>query len=142
MLGDLTLENVQIANIPLADELQAAYAAYVGKVLKRIAIINMREYNYTVNGTSSVPNPDPRPSRDYTFSIPNFCTKEAKVQRLFANGSDAITGITWDGTSYNWELDQGKPVKLENVTVGEKVPVTNGQVTVSVQDSTAVILNF
>ncbi|KAL1998863.1 hypothetical protein VTN02DRAFT_5464 [Thermoascus thermophilus] len=43
------------------------------------------------------------------------------VQRLLANGRHAITGITRDGWSYNYELDGGKPVRLDNVTVGETV---------------------
>ena len=64
------------------------------------------------------------------------------VKRLHANGSDAITGVTWDGWSYNWELEQGKPVKLGNVTVGERVGVVGGEVTVGVVDSGAVVLEF
>jgi hypothetical protein len=141
MLGDLTAGNVQIANIPLESPFEAAYAAYVGKKLARIAVINMREYNYTVNGTSSVLNPVKRPSQEYAFQVPEECDQIA-VQRLYANGSDAISGITWDGWSYNWELDHGKPVRLHNVTVGERLSAARGTVMVSVQDSTAVILNF
>jgi hypothetical protein len=131
---------VRIANLPLESELESAYAAYVNEKLARIAVINMRAYNYTVNGTSSVLNPVKRPSQDYSFQVLEEC--EVEVKRLYANGSDAISGITWDGWSYNWELDHGKPVRLHNVTVGETVRAEDGLVKVTVQDSTAVILNF
>jgi hypothetical protein len=39
-------------------------------------------------------------------------------------------------------LNEGKGVKLRNVTVGEKVVVRGGQVAVDVADSSAVILSF
>jgi len=140
MLGDLTKGDVQIANLLLESEFEAAYAAYVGENLARIAVINMRAFNYTVNGTSSVVNPVKRPTREYSFEVPGEC--EVVVQRLFANGSDAISGITWDGWSYNWELEKGKPVRLHNVTVGEMASAVGGVVNVTVEDSSAVILNF
>ena len=59
-----------------------------------------------------------------------------------ANGSDAITGITFDGYSYNYELDAGRPVLLRNVTRGETAIVKNGLVKVDVPASSAVILDF
>jgi hypothetical protein len=139
-LGDLVTNSLQIANLPLTSPLEAAYAAYVNGTLSRIAVVNLREYNYTVNGTSSVLNPEPRPSQTYTFELP-LQTGTVQVQRLSANGSDAITGITWDGVSYNWELDNGKPVKLANVTTGETACVEGGLVSVVVPDSSAVVLN-
>jgi len=142
MLGDLTANTTRIANLPLQNDREAAYAAYVGGKLKRVLVLNLNQYNYTVNGTSSIPNPKPRPSQEYTFQVPDGYSGTVGIQRLVANGSDAITGITWDGTSYNWELDEGRPVKLGNVTVGEKAMVANGSVNVSVADSSAVILNF
>ena len=142
MMGNLVKNDVQIANLPLQNEMESAYAAYVGQKLQRIAVINMREYNYTVNGTSAVLNPLPRPSQTYEFAVPEGCGERVKVMRLWANGSDAITGITWDGWSYNYELDQGKPVRLRNVTVGERTQVSDGSVSVTVPDSTAVILEF
>jgi Glycosyl hydrolase family 79 C-terminal beta domain len=141
MLGDLTRHSVQIANLPLPDQMESAYAAYENGKLARIAVINMRQYNYTVNGTSSVPNPVPRESQSYTFQIPSGISK-VSLQRLAANGSDAITGITFDGWSYNYELQHGRPVRLHNVTIGEQLKVSQGSITVSVPDSSAVILNM
>jgi len=159
-LGNLNIEPVRVAHLDLArasrvgaeadDEGEvgvrdAAYAAYVDNALQRIIVINMRAYNYTLNGTGNLNtlNPVPRPVRTYVLGVEGFKDgTQATVRRLFANGSDAITGITWDGISYNYELDLGKPVRLTNVTTGEKIPVKNGAVEVAVPDSQAVVLDF
>ena len=143
MLGNLVRNEVKIVNLPLPEAEESAYAAYVDGKLMRVAVVNMREYNYTVNGTSSVLNPVARPTQNYTFAVPKDRSGEwVGVKRLYANGSDAISGITWDGWSYNWELDHGKPVRLHNVTTGEKVQVKGGVVNVGVLDSSAAILEF
>ncbi|TVY82848.1 Beta-glucuronidase [Lachnellula suecica] len=142
MLGDLTANDTSIANLPLEDEREAAYAAYVNGALARVLVVNMRQYNYTVNGTSDVLTPVPRPSVNYTFQVPSGYNGTVGVQRLLANGSDAISGVSWDGWSYNWELDNGQPVRLGNVTMGEAAVVRNGSLSVAVLDSEAVILNF
>ncbi|KAI0397413.1 glycoside hydrolase family 79 protein [Xylariaceae sp. FL0594] len=140
--------DVEAVGVELEDEVgvkDAAYAAYVYNVLTRIMIVNMRSYNYTLNGTSdlSVLNPAPRPIRSYVLGVQGFADgTEAVVRRLVANGSDATTGITWDGLSYNYELKLGKPVRLSNVTTGERVAVKGGAVTVAVPDSQAVVLDF
>jgi hypothetical protein len=148
---------VSIAQIPLSCATEAAYAAYVAppsslagaaRTLTRVAVLNMNSYNSTVSGEGLVPLPAdellPRRSRNYTFDLgPTAAGKTALVRRLWANGSDAITGITWDGWSYNFELDEGRPVRLANVTTGEKVEVAgDGSVTLIVPDSSAAVLDF
>ena len=111
-------------------------------------VVNLREYNYTItNDTTNATslNPDPRPSTLYEFQISGAAGEtgaKVGVQRLLANGSDAITGITWDGYSYNWELDEGRGVKLGNVSTGEVVTGKAGLVSVQVADSEAVILTL
>ena len=133
---------VQIANLVLPSEFEAAYAAYVDGALARIAVVNLIEYNYTTNGTAP---PPVREEATYSFGGLAGIVGEGEmvgVQRLMANGSDAISGITWDGFSYNYELDEGRPVRLANVTVGEQVPVVNGTVTVRLPYSSAAILNI
>ncbi|TRX94180.1 hypothetical protein FHL15_004948 [Xylaria flabelliformis] len=157
-LGNLRIEPVRIAHLDLSSNSEggnssdsavgvqdAAYGAYVDNALTRIMVINMRAYNYTLNGTGNLDtkNPTPRKTRTYSFGVNGFPNgREALVRRLYANGSDAITGITWDGLSYNYELDLGKPVRLRNVTAGERVRVKNGVVEVRVPDSQAVVLDF
>ncbi|PQE06039.1 glycoside hydrolase family 79 protein [Rutstroemia sp. NJR-2017a BBW] len=151
-LSNLSAPNTHttISNIPLSSQFESAYAAYVNSTLKRIMIINMHQYNYTVNGTSSVRNPVARPVRNFTITIPSSATPQhgyalpsvATLRALHANGSDAITGITYDGYSYNYELNNGLPVRLTNVTVGKTVSVTGGKLVVPVEDSGAVMVDF
>ncbi|KAI1105715.1 glycoside hydrolase family 79 protein [Jackrogersella minutella] len=124
-------------------ETDVAYAAYANNTLARILVLNLCEYNYTLNGTGPGLNPTPRPARTYTFaSLGGDGTAQATVRRLRANGSDAISGITWDGWSYNYELDGGRPVRLENVTTGETAAVVDGGIAVDVPDSEVVVLDF
>ncbi|KAI1119275.1 glycoside hydrolase family 79 protein [Nemania sp. NC0429] len=161
-LGNLRIEPVRIAHLDLQPSgdrsangttetetevgvQDAAYGAYVDGALTRIMVVNMRAYNYTLNGTGDLAtrNPARRRARTYAFGVAGFREgREAVVRRLHANGSDAITGITWDGLSYNYELDLGRPVRLRNVTTGEKVRVRRGVVEVAVLDSEAVVLDF
>lgn len=144
-LGDLTATPVSVASIPLSSDMEAAYAVYVSGRLRRLVAINMHSYNSTVDGAgvSPLPKPDPRPSRPFSFLVGDQDHQlNAGVRRLMANGSDAITGITFDGWSYNYELDYGKPVKLNNVTTGETLASQKGVLTVAVPDSSAVILDL
>lgn len=144
-LGDLTNSSISVSYVPLGSEQETAYAIYDSGVLKRLMLINMHGYNTTKDGagTEPLPNPEPRPSRTFSFAAHNLNQKlSAHVQRLMANGSDAITGITFDGWSYNWELDNGRPVRLNNVTTGEVIQAKNGVVTVEVPDSSAALLHL
>ena len=148
MLSSPSNSQVSIANITLgSDPEQAAYAAYSGSRLARIMVLNMHGYNTTVDGEGLVPLPTPAPERtvrNYTFAVGGGVRDGSRVhvQRLLANGSDAITGITFDGWSYNWELQNGKPVRLHNVTVGETATVESGKVTVGLPDSSGALLSF
>ena len=134
-----TAQNTSIVNLPLSDPMEAAYAAYLDSVLQRVMVINLLEYNYSNASTEG-----PRPVKTYSFQLPESCSgTNATVSRLMANGSDAITGITWDGLSYNYELQNGMPVRLNNVTIGETVAVgTNGNVSVDVPLSSAAMVNL
>lgn len=101
----------------------------------------MMEYNGTAG--NNLTDAYPRPIEDYTFQLPKGYRGKVALQRALANGSDAITGITFDGYSYNYELDNGLPVLLSNVTRGESVTVgRSGRLTVSVPRSSALIMSF
>ncbi|KAL2756573.1 glycoside hydrolase family 79 protein [Sodiomyces alcalophilus JCM 7366] len=134
---------VSVAHIPLPNPRAAAYAAYLDDAFARLMIINLQAYNSTINGTGIVPDPDApeRPVFRYAFEVP-LKQGEARIQRLYANGSDAVSGISWDGWSYNLDLDEGRPMRLMNVTTGETVPVRDGVVEVDVEASQAVLLSF
>jgi hypothetical protein len=153
-LGDTTKALPSIVNIDTGNDRLPVYAAYTDNKLVRLLVINFNAYNTTVDGAGVEPlrSPPARPAAELTFDVcapassstAKSCSSPAVVgiQRLYANGSDAISGITFDGWSYNYELDEGRPVRLANVTVGETAPVSNGAFSVSVQASTAVIVNL
>jgi hypothetical protein len=131
--------NVQVINLPMNQETEAAYAAYIDGKLARVAVINMQEYNYTGTDSASAS----RPSATYQFHLSGMPSKSLSVQRLLANGTDAITGLTWDGWSYNYELKGGSPVRLSNVTIGQTVQMdSKGLVRVELPFSSAAILNL
>lgn len=150
-LGNTLTRPVSIAHIPLSTDAEAAYAAYSASSnqLLRAIVINMNTYNTTLGGTGLglAPNITQRVAREYTFDVGGGGSLQpgdrVAVQRLSANGSDAISGISWDGWSFNYELARGRPVRLSNVTTGEYVTVgANGTVVVSVPDASAAVLNF
>ena len=139
MLGNIPRDSPQIVNvtIPNQDYMESAYACYVnGSTLARVAVINMHQYNSTDG---------PRTSRNYTFGFPSGSNvhngQQVTVQRLSAAGSDVMTNVTFDGWSYDYNLGQGKPVKVGSQTT-ETATINNGQITVYLDDSSAAILNF
>ncbi|KAF2209876.1 glycoside hydrolase family 79 protein [Cercospora zeae-maydis SCOH1-5] len=142
-LGNITDCPPRVVNIPLEQDTEAAYASYLNGKLRKIIVINMQSYNATDYNEEYL-TPYPRPTETYTFQLPTpLAGAKVGLQRLSANGSDAITGITFDGCSYNFELDEGRPVLLGNVTRAEELSVNDeGRIDIGIQRSGAVILNF
>ena len=109
-------------------------------------VLNMQSYNTTVEGAGLEPLPHTpqRRIKIYSFDVRDNVPdgQVVIIQRLLANDSYAITGITFDGWSYNYELAQGKPVRLNNVTFGETAVVKDGVVAIDVPDSSAALLTF
>ncbi|KAK5681569.1 hypothetical protein LTS10_006102 [Elasticomyces elasticus] len=141
-MGDIVKATPSIVNLPLANEEESAYAAYVDGKLARLIVVNMMSYNATDYNSNYTDN-YPRPVERYIFQLPRASRGQVRLQRLLANGSDAISGVTFDGYSYNLELDNGMPVLLSNVTRGETARVgRNGRLSVDVPYSSAVIVHF
>ena len=140
-LGNSGEHDVQVAELPLESETDSAYAIYEDGHLARIAVLNMREYNHT----SALE----RPNRKYSFTLDERGhtggrPKRAAVQRLLADGANSISGISWDGLSFNYDLDGGKPVPLENMTAAcnEVVRLRNGKFSIELLDSSFALVNF
>jgi hypothetical protein len=77
----------------------------------------------------------------------SFCTATKVAARYSAcqsiNGSDAITGVTFDGYSYRYELDNGMPVRQSNVTIEERLYVQRTEnLQLNVLRSSAAIMVF
>jgi hypothetical protein len=144
-LGDLTnaSRRPQVVNINLEDGYKAAYASYIKGELAKIMLINLHDYNTTAGNKYTIPSAS-RGVESFTLQVPQeYKGRIVTLQRLIANGSDAVTGATFDGYSFNYELDNGKPVLLNNVTRGEIVQVDRrGDLAVEVPDSSAVLISF
>ncbi|KAK3077111.1 hypothetical protein LTS18_011190, partial [Coniosporium uncinatum] len=135
MLGNLTAGDVQVANIAIKNDTGAVYAAYVDGKLARIMAINMVEYN----SSSTVD----RPLQTYSFSGPTSCAGSATVQRLIAEGADAISGITFNGYSYDLEAAGGEPKLSGNATKDEIVYVgSDGIFNIEVPYSSAAMVTL
>jgi len=138
-LGDITKSQIRVQNIALKTvkaETSAAYAVYSDSKLARLMIINLNQYNYTVSTA------DKRPEIAYNFTVPVECAGVGVVQRLIANGSDATSGITFNGATYDYEVAKGKP-KLTGAHTNETVWVgEDGGVAVLVPASSAALLQL
>jgi hypothetical protein len=129
--GELRVMEIDPKNGRSSEE-QALYAAFVGDALERLAIVNLGQWNATQQGQ--------RPNTQYEFQTSNGM-KEARVKRLIADGTDSYSGVTYGGFSYNWELEDGKPVRLNNVTDVEIVPIgADGRLVINVPQASAAII--
>lgn len=142
MLGDLTKGNTSVADLELDSEYNSAYAAYKNGQLRRLAVIQMRQWNYTGQTEDMT-----RPNETFQFQMPSHLHIERiSVSRLMANGSDAITGISFDGWSFDYELAEGRPVRLDNVTLTSRTELLgvdkNGVLSIELPWSSAAIISF
>lgn len=123
-------QDARIVNIPLSEDTESAYAIYNGDRLSKLAVVNLRAFNQT----SST-----RPSKQYQFQVPNSY-RQGKVERLIAPGSDSLKGITFSGTSYDYDRKEGRPVVVDSKK--EVVSVENGVLSVDVPDASAVLVSL
>ncbi|KAF2453338.1 glycoside hydrolase superfamily [Lineolata rhizophorae] len=120
-----------------AAERAVAYAAYEGAGLARLMAISLDAYN----GTGAAAEAAARPAATFALGLPEGCAREARVARLMAGGSDAVAGVTWDGVSFDWELDEGRPVVVGNATRDERVAVgEDGVMVLEVPHSSAAMV--
>ncbi|KAF3021966.1 hypothetical protein E8E14_010185 [Neopestalotiopsis sp. 37M] len=138
-LGNVARNQTQVLAIPMSNATDSAYVIYKDGSLASIAILNMVAYNYTDPATA-------RPSTTYSFSIADESDYTAcTVKRLMANGSDSVTGVTWDGYSYNYELANGKASRLTNITNSEEessIEVVNGTFNVTLPYSSFALVEL
>ena len=127
-----TSNNTRIANLPLPKDTESAYAIYDGDVLARLVTLNM-EVSWS-NATS-------RPSKEYAYRVPSHF-RTARVQRFMGAGADARTNLTLGGVSYDYELDGGRPIVVDEKATEEKLSIDNGVVKVDVPASSGVLLTL
>lgn len=131
--GELKVMELDLMNAETYEE-EAAYVAFVDGAAERLAVVNLRLWNATEEGQ--------RPEKQYEFQTSGGVT-EGRVKRLIADGSDSYSGVTYGGFSYNLELEEGRPVRLDNVTDVEIVPVgQDGRLVITVPDASAAIVTL
>ncbi|GFP54341.1 hypothetical protein ACSS6W_002056 [Trichoderma asperelloides] len=107
----------------------SGYAAYINGELRRVAVLNLRQYN-SGSGT--------RPNQTYTVQV--GAGTSWKSQRLTAAGATDKSGVTFNGFSY----DANSNGLAQRVASQESDKVIqadgNGNITFTVQDSEAIVL--
>lgn len=125
------VEEIALSSSPY----ESAYAAYTSGHLARIAVLNMNQYNAT--------SVSPRLSTTYTFLVGNGLAGSSwLVEKLAAPGSDVKTGVTFAGYKYEYS-SLGNGVNMKSNCPKEVVKVgSNGELSVRVKDSQAVVLTL
>ncbi|ODM18946.1 hypothetical protein SI65_05563 [Aspergillus cristatus] len=117
---------------PSLEHTDAAYALFDNTKLSKLVVLNMKAFNSTSGA-------DSRSSREYKFKVPGD-SKGAKVQRLIAPGSDVEKDVTFGGVSYDYELEKGNAVVVDDME--ENVEIEDGVLSITLPDSSAVLLTL
>ena len=125
-------ENMRIRNIPLSGHSEAAYALFDDSKLSKLVVLNMEAFNSTSDA-------DSRSSQEYKFKVSGN-SKSANVLRLIAPGSDVENNVTFGGVSYDYELEKGNAVVLDDTE--ETVEIEDGVLSITVPDSSAVLVTL
>ena len=131
--------NTRINNIDLNSDFYSAYAAYEGNRLARVVILNLHEWN---PASSAEAEASRAPSATFTISTGNRGIKYATVELMTAPGALSETNITVAGLSYDYDLAEGKPVRVAKQYESVLRPNSKGDITVQVRHSQAVLLTF
>ncbi|KAF2093121.1 hypothetical protein NA57DRAFT_48911 [Rhizodiscina lignyota] len=131
-------DGIQVINpdIPGTDGLESMYVAYDSSGPKRIAILNMKQWNSVDTGT--------RPTRKYTVELPADGNWNVSAHWLQAKGAELKDGITFGGDSYDFDADHGKPaVAKDDVKAADTgVTIDGNKLTVELDDSEGVLLDL
>ncbi|KAH8926626.1 glycoside hydrolase family 79 protein [Atractiella rhizophila] len=123
LLGDSS--KVSVVEIPQSVSTDVMYAAYENGKLARLAIINNKYYT---SGT--------RGSKTYTVPVDGAGTLNLKSEILMGEAADTKNAVSFGGVQYRF-ADQGLP---SSGGPAVQTWTASGQIQVSVQDSTAVVI--
>jgi hypothetical protein len=132
--------NTRINNIDLNSDFYSAYAAYENGRLARVILLNLHEWNPPSG--SNQDEASAAPSTRFTLSTGQRGIKYATVELLTAPGALSETNITVAGLSYDYDLAEGKPVRVAKQYEGVLRPNNKGEISVNARYSQAVLLTF
>lgn len=121
----------QILPLPRNSQYEAAYAAYVDGKLRRIAAVNLVQYN----GTASKSTPE------FTFKVGK--DEEWTVMRLQGSGnanSEAIGTTMFNGVKCEYSAKTPGVCIQQPNTSTETIKAVSGSLTVKIPDSEAVVM--
>lgn len=130
----------QINNIDLRSDYYSAYAAYESETLSRVAILNLQTWD-PPNSTDVSTNTTDRPKTTFHLG-PLHNYKFATVELMTAPGAKYDTNITVAGVSYDYNLAEGRGVKVGKGIVATLKPGSDGSFSVDVEASQAVVVTF
>ena len=111
----------------------SGYGVYENGQLRRVVVLNMKEWR-SDSGTA-------RPSSSFSVNVPRG-VQGAKVERLTAPGAEVLSGVTFGGVSYDYDLKEGKPVVVDAGAAKEAVVGKKGVLSVVLNDSEGVVLHL
>lgn len=128
--------------VPGQPEDFSAYAMYdlMSEELARVALVNLKVWNES--------SPQPRENAAITFDV-GFGAESVTVKRLHSQKGASAVGfdlggpeqnVTWAGEQWSFKVDEGKGHFPAGGSVQEILFAQDGQVTVTVPDSEAVIV--
>ncbi|KAL7809367.1 hypothetical protein V8C44DRAFT_350543 [Trichoderma aethiopicum] len=117
----------RINNIDLKSDFYSAYAAYEDGRLRRVVILNLHEWS---PGNVAEAEGSKAPTTIFTISTGNRGIKYATVELMTAPGALSETNITVAGLSYDYNLAEGKPVRVAKQYESVLRPNDKGDITV------------
>lgn len=131
--------NTRINNIDLHSDFYSAYAAYEDGRLARVVLLNLHEWNPP---TSDQDETLKAPSTTFTLSTGQRGIKYVTVELMTAPGALSETNITVAGLSYDYNLAEGKPVRVAKQYESVLRPDKKREISVRLRYSQAVLLTF
>jgi hypothetical protein len=133
----------QINNVDLGSDYYSAYAAYEDGNLSRLAILNLQTWdppnNTAINSIIGAAADRPKT----TFNMGTLQGyKSATVELMTAPGATYDTNITVAGMSYDYNLGEGRGVRVGKGDVTTLQPGKDGLFSIDVGASQAVVVTF
>ena len=127
----------------LGSDYYSAYAAYEAGSLSRVAILNLLTWDppNSTDTSSSIDATSDRPKTTFNLGISQGYTS-ATVELMTAPGATFDTNITVAGMSYDYDLAEGRGVRVGKDIVATLQPGKDESFSVDVEASQAVIVTF
>ena len=112
----------------------SSYVVYRGNSIYAAVLINLKEFNSTATETSDT-------QLNFTLNVPpEYAGNNLTIYKLSAPGADSFKQVTWAGINY--QTDDGVPIAGATNDTSFVTVSPDGQLSVLVRDSQAVVIHF